>query len=110
MVWQKAHRLVLNICRLTERFPRHELYGLTAQLRRSAVSIPANIVEGFKKTGKSDKARYLNIAEGSLEETRYFLVLAKDLGYLPHDELLVRDVMEIGKLLASYKAKVQESC
>ncbi|MDQ3331145.1 MAG: four helix bundle protein, partial [Planctomycetota bacterium] len=79
IVWQKAHALVLTIYRTTESFPRTETYGLTSQLRRSAVSIPANIAEGFRKRGRSDKARFLNISQGSLEETRYYLILARDL-------------------------------
>jgi four helix bundle protein len=81
VVWQKAHQLVLKVYRLTEAFPRAEMYGLTSQLRRAAVSIPANIAEGFKKSGKADKLRYLNIAQGSLEECRYYLILTRDLGY-----------------------------
>jgi four helix bundle protein len=68
LVWQKAHRFVLDVYRLTEAFPKHELYGLTSQLRRAAVSIPANIAEGFKKKGLADKARFMNTAQGSLEE------------------------------------------
>lgn len=65
----------------SESLPKNELYGLTSQVRRAAVSIPSNIVEGFKKKSKTDKARYLNIAQGSLEERRYYLILARDLNY-----------------------------
>ena len=67
IVWQKAHAWVLGIYRYTKDFPNHELYGLTSQLRRSAISVPANIAEGFKKRGKPDKVRFHNIAQGSLE-------------------------------------------
>lgn len=81
VVWQKAHQLVLAVYRLTEGFPKTETYGLISQIRRSAVSVPANIAEGFKKRGQADKARYLNIAQASMEETRYYLILAQDLGY-----------------------------
>ncbi len=109
IVWQKAHRLVLELYRASETFPRHELYGLTAQLRRSAVSIPANIAEGFKKTGRPDKARYFNIAQGSLEEVRYYLILARDLGYLADGESLMHDVVEVSKLLGAYSTKVRQS-
>lgn len=70
-VWKKAHAWVLGIYRLTECFPKHELFGLTSQLRRAAVSVPANIAEGFKKKGAADKARFYNISQGSLEECRY---------------------------------------
>jgi four helix bundle protein len=72
VVWQKAHRFVLAVYQLTSAFPKSEVYGLVSQLRRAAVSIPANIAEGFKKTGKADKTRFLNIAQGSLEESRYY--------------------------------------
>jgi four helix bundle protein len=75
-VWQKAHEVVLDIYRLTAAFPREELFGLTAQVRRAAVSVPANIAEGFVKRGKSDKVRFYNIAQGSLEEVRYYLILS----------------------------------
>lgn len=81
VVWQKSHRLVLTVYRLTSSFPACEVYGLSVQLRRAAVSGAANIGEGFKKRGKADKLRYFNIAQGSLEEARYYLVLARDLGY-----------------------------
>jgi four helix bundle protein len=66
IVWQKAHQFVLGSYRFTESFPKSELYGLVSQLRRAAVSIPANIAEGFKKRGKADKARFMNVAQGSL--------------------------------------------
>ncbi len=79
VVWQRAHQLVLVAYRLN--FPKHELFGLTSQLRRAAVSIPANIAEGFKRRGRGDKVRFLNIAQSSLEECRYYLILASDLGY-----------------------------
>jgi four helix bundle protein len=81
IVWQKAHQFVLEVYRFTKNFPRAEIYGLTSQFRRAAISIPANIAEGFKKRGRPDKARFMNIAQGSVEECRYFLILAKDLNY-----------------------------
>jgi len=81
VVWQKAHLQVLAIYRYTEEFPKKEIYGLTSQFRRAAISIPANIAEGFKKRGRSDKARFMNMAQGSLEDSRYYLILADDLGY-----------------------------
>jgi len=80
LIWQKAHQFVLSVYRETEKFPRDERFGLTSQLRRSAVSIAANIAEGFVKRGVADKLRFLNIAQGSLEESRYYLILASDLG------------------------------
>ncbi len=69
-VWQRAHKWVLAVYRLTEGFPKQEMFGLTSQLRRAAVSVPANFAEGFKKVGIADKLRFCNIAQGSLEECR----------------------------------------
>lgn len=101
LVWQKAHGLVLAIYEITGGFPKSEIYGLSAQLRRSAVSIPANIAEGFRKQSKKDKIRFMNIAQGSLEETRYYLILAKDLGY--HDTSRQLDQSEeVSKMLDAY--------
>ena len=73
--------MVLDTYRLTGAFPKHEIFGLTSQLRRAAVSVPANIAEGFRKNGIADRLRYYNISQGSLEECRYYFILAEDLGY-----------------------------
>jgi four helix bundle protein len=81
LVWRKAHELVLAVYAFTAGFPRQETYGLALQMRRAAVAVPANIAEGFRRRGKADKARFMNLAEGSLEECRYYLILAQDLGY-----------------------------
>jgi four helix bundle protein len=108
IVWQKAHQFVLGIYHLTEGFPRREVFGLTSQLRRAAISIPANIAEGFKKRGRADKGRYLNIAQASLEECRYFLILARDLNYGDIAQLRLQ-LEEVSKLLESYSAKILAS-
>jgi four helix bundle protein len=79
-------------------FPRHEIYGLASQFRRAAVSIPANIAEGFRKRSKTDKARFMNIAQGSAEECRYYLILTKDLGYGDTTESMLL-LQEVSKLL-----------
>jgi four helix bundle protein len=108
IVWQKAHQFVLGVYRFTENFPRSETYGLTSQLRRAAVSIPANIAEGFKKRGRADKVRFMNIAQGSLEECRYYLILAKDLNY--GDTAQLQPQLEaVSKLLEAYSAKILAS-
>src|ERR1700727_1364184 len=101
IVWQKSHQFVLGVYRLTDNFPRTEIYGLTSQLRRAAVSIPANIAEGFKKRGRADKVRFLNIAQGSLEECRCYLILAKDLNYGDAVKLQPQ-LKETSKLLEAY--------
>ena len=98
IVWQKAHKFVLSTYRFSEEFPKTEMYGLTSQLRRAAISIPANIAEGFKKKTKADKARFMNIAQGSLEECRYYLILAKDLEY-GDSRGLTSQLEEVSKLL-----------
>jgi four helix bundle protein len=107
-LWRKAHAWVLAIYRFTEVFPKHELFGLTSQLRRAAVSVPANFAEGFKKRGLADKVRFYNIAQGSLEECRYYLILARDLRYGDSGALIVA-LEEISKMLDSYSRSVKAS-
>lgn len=101
IVWQKAHQLVLSTYKYSDAFPKNEIFGLTSQLRRAVVSVPANIAEGFKKKGKSDKMRFMNIAQGSLEECRYYLILAEDLEYGSNSGL-VEKLEEVSKLLDAY--------
>lgn len=108
IVWQKAHEFVLLVYRYSESFPKNELYGLTSQARRSAVSVPSNIAEGFKKKTKPDKVRFLNIAQGSLEECRYYLILAKDLDYGDTSKLMEK-LEEVSKLLEAYLSSILDS-
>lgn len=108
IVWQKAHQFVLSIYRITKIFPKEELYGLSNQFRRAAVSIAANIAEGFRKNGKLDKLRFYNIAQGSLEECRYYLVLTQDLEYAETSHLLL-SLEEVSKILNSYMEKIRIS-
>ena len=82
IVWQKAHQLVILVYKLTEKFPKHEMFGLTSQLRRAMVSVPANVAEGYGAGGKGQFGRYLDIAQGSLAEAEYYLILAQDLSYI----------------------------
>jgi len=82
LVWQRAHKLVLLIYKLTEPFPKQEMFGLTSQIRRAAVSVPANISEGYAAGSKGQFARYLNIAQGSLAEVEYYLMLSRDLHFI----------------------------
>ena len=107
-VWQRAHRWVLDVYRLTDGFPKQEMFGLTSQLRRAAVSIPANFAEGFRKSGNADKLRFYNISQGSLEECQYYLILAKDLGYA--DTRVLADELEVvSKMLAAYMRAIRNS-
>jgi four helix bundle protein len=108
VVWQKSHNAVLEVYRLTRRLPKEELFGLVSQMRRSAVSVPANIAEGFKRKGKADKARHLNIAQASLEELRYYFILCADLSYLPSDAIGDR-LEEVARMLDSYTQKILDS-
>lgn len=108
LVWQKAHLFVLAVYRISASFPKHELFGLSSQFRRAAVSIAANIAEGFRKRSNADKIRYYNIARGSLEECRYYLILTKDLEYsdITKENLILE---EVSKLLESYSRGVLNS-
>ncbi len=108
IVWQQAHAFTLQVYAASRRFPKDEIYGLTSQLRRAAVSIAANIAEGFRKRSPTDKARYLNIAEGSLDECRYYLILADDLGLLKKESLWDLS-SQIGRLLNGYRSAIVSS-
>jgi four helix bundle protein len=101
VVWQKAHQFVLRTYQLSKAFPHSEVYGLTSQFRRAAVSIAANIAEGFRKRGNADKLRFYNISQGSVEECRYYLILARDLGYGDNSDAYFL-LEEVSKLLEAY--------
>jgi len=105
IVWQKSHQLVLLIYQYSEEFPRKEMFGLTSQLRRAIISVPANIAEGYKKSGKLDKIRFMNIAQGSLEECRYYLILASDLNYGENTAILNK-LEEVSKLIDAYSKAI----
>ena len=105
IVWQKAHEFVLKVYEYTATFPREGLYGLSSQFRRAAVSIPANIAEGFRKNGLRDKVRFYNIAEGSINECSYYIRLSSDLKY-GECSLLNERLTEVSKLLRSYSNAV----
>ena len=101
IVWQKAHKFVLKVYEISKDFPKNEIYGLTSQFRRTAVSIAANIVEGFAKKGIADKLRFYNIAQGSIQECQYYILLSKGLDY-HNDEKLNELLKEESKLIYSY--------
>lgn len=104
IVWQKAHSYVLAIYKITKQYPKEELFCLVNQMRRAAASITANIAEGYAKISSKDKLRFYNISQGSLEETRNFIILSKDLGYitLQDKEQLGIQAAEISRLLNAY--------
>jgi four helix bundle protein len=111
LVWQKAHQFVLNVYRTTKLFPKEELFGLTSQYRRAAVSIAANIAEGYGKKGKSDKLRFYNISEGSMNECRYYIILSRDLAYVNMEKSnqLYDELTDIQKLISSYSQHLNEN-
>ena len=99
---------MLAVYSFTAAFPKEETYGLALQMRRAAVSIPANIAEGFRRRGKTDKVRYMNITEASLEESRYYLILAQDLGYFQRT-CEIAGVAEVSRLLNAYAPAIRTS-
>ena len=105
-VWQKAMRAMLLSYAIARGLPIEERYALSSQMRRAAVSVPANIAEGYKKTGRPDKLRFLNTAQGSLEECRYYLILTRDLGYGDVSPLLPL-LEEASKLLEAYSSGIR---
>ncbi len=105
-VWRNAHAFVLDTYRFTKEFPSDERFGLTSQFRRAAVSIPANIAEGFRRYTSADKARFMNTAEASADECDYYCILAKDLGYGETD-MLRKSLGSIRAQLASYIRKLR---
>jgi four helix bundle protein len=108
-VWERSHELVKQVYDLTRKFPPDERDGLTSQLRRAAVSVPTNIAEGAKRTHSRDYARFLNIAEASLAETHYLLLLSSDLGLIPPSVFAAREpeIEEISRMLCGLRRKVE---
>lgn len=108
-VWEKAHQLVLNVYRLTSAFPTEERFGLIDQIRRAAVSIPANIAEGCGRGSDADFARFFQIAMGSASELEYELLLARDLGYLhgPDHEMIEKHVQEVKQMITGFLHKLR---
>ncbi len=108
-VWEKSHRLTLDVYALTKRFPRDEVYGLSSQMRRASASIGMNIAEGCCRKGDSEMARFLYISLGSASELEYQIILAHDLNYLPNPEYgrIAAQVVEVKRMLSSLMQKVR---
>ena len=104
IVWQKARIFINHVYNVTKRFPPEERYGLTSQFQRAAVSIAANIAEGYKRLGKDDKIRFYNYSQGSLEECRCYIYLSQDFNYIAPDEAqtMINEIEEASKILNSY--------
>lgn len=107
-VWQRAHQLVLLIYKETSVFPADERFGLTSQIRRAAVSVAANIAEGFRKRHKKEKIYFYSISQTSLDEVRYYVVLANDLGYWSQINL-ESEIEEIGKMIEALIQSINKS-
>lgn len=111
VVWQKAHQLTLAVYRVTDAFPKEEMYGLTSQMRRSASSIPTNLAEGSGRDGDTEFARFAQIAMGSATELEYQLLLAHDLKFLSHDDYqqLDNNLTEVKRMLNAFIRKLRKS-
>ena len=108
-VWQKAHELVLGVYKVTKNFPPDEKFGLVAQIRRATTSIATNIVEGHKRNSRKDFLHFLNIAQGSLEEAKYLLLLSRDLNLITTDTYpkLFAQCDEVGRMLYGFQRNLR---
>jgi four helix bundle protein len=108
LVWKRSHAAVLEVYRATVQFPTDERFGLTSQLRRAMLSVPTNIAEGSKRVSRQDYGRFLNVAEGSLAEAEYLLMVSADLGYMERQTTrkLIDELTEIAKMLSALRKKV----
>lgn len=104
LIWQESHKLVLKTYKITKLFPKEEMFILTSQIRRAAISVPANIVEGFRRKTLKDSLNFYKIADASLEELKYHLLLSKDLDYI--NEINYKEIKDkcetVGKLLTRW--------
>lgn len=107
-VWKKSHGLVIEVYAITKKFPSEEKFGLAAQMRRTAVSIAANIAEGFKRRSPRDKLHFLGVSQGSLEELKYYFMLSRDLGYASIDGNSQNLLESIGKMLYGLMKSIQQ--
>ncbi|MCF8262641.1 MAG: four helix bundle protein [Melioribacteraceae bacterium] len=109
IVWQKAHNLVLQVYKDTASFPSEEKFGITSQIRRAAISVPANIVEGHARRSRKEFLNFLNIAHGSLEELKYLLLLSRELNYLDENEYSEYSMIttEVSKILYGFKKSLE---
>ena len=110
-IWQKSHKIVLSLYKLTAKFPKTELFGLTSQTRRSAASIPANIAEGCARGSDAEFGRFLYIAQGSASELAYHLILARDLTFLtqPDYDRIASDLTELRRMLTTLSQKLKKT-
>lgn len=110
IAWQKAHEFVLQTYRVCASFPNYERFGLCSQFQRAAVSIAANIAEGYRRTSMQEKLRFLNISQGSVEECRYYILLAHDLNYIDENTYNIMNVSieDASRMLNAYYRGLKE--
>jgi four helix bundle protein len=108
IVWQKAHQLVLDVYKMCASFPKEDLYGLTSQLKRASVSIPANLAEGFKRSGKLEKLRFYNISQASLSRGTVLFILIKDLNFADTNTI-IKQAEEVDRLLSGLVSSVRNT-
>lgn len=108
IVWEKSHKVALDIYNLTKTFPKEELYGITSQLRRASISVPTNIVEGCGRQTEKDFSRFLSIAAGSASETEYLIILSTELKFITKSiaDPLIIEINEIKKMLNAFQIKI----
>lgn len=97
------------IFKKTKKYPQEEKFGLVSQIQRAAVSIPANIAEGFRKRGVKDKLNFYNIAQASLDELNYYIILSKDLGYINNSEYLISQIEVIAKMISGLIKSIEKN-
>lgn len=109
IVWERSHRLALALYRATDTFPKHEVFGLSSQIRRAGASVPTNLAEGCGRWGDGDMGRFIQIAMGSASEVAYLILLARDLGYLPAHEYehLAVEMDEVRRMLTVFYKRVR---
>ena len=110
-IWERSHLLAVEIYKITQLFPREELFGQTSQLRRAVASIPTNIAEGCGRNSRAELAQFLNIAAGSASEVEYELLLAKDTGYLTQKQYdsLSKEIIEIRSMIKKYMLQLHKN-
>ncbi len=107
IVWQKANELALKVYKLSEDFPKYEIFGITSQIRRAALSVPLNIVEGYGRRSKAELSRFIDISRGSLAETQYLLEFSRELGYIKTSVTDIEKIIEeVSKLLWGFQQKI----
>ena len=110
LVWKKSHNIALDLYKVSQSFPREELYGMTSQIRRAAISIGANLAEGCGRQTSGELARFVRIAMGSASELDYHLLVSHDLGFINDGDFgrITAGLTEVRKMLTAFLSSVEE--